>query len=132
MGALNTRTDPATVVTGKVVVIKVNVDEIIFTLQATSAVSGCSGQEFLPVFCHEDGSRSSWTSQCSGQTKCGGIVFSRICHLQRGTGTQIIIVLMNLIYITPSLSQAYPEYLVTYLIVKPEARVDDEISAETP
>ena len=28
--------------------------------------------------------------------------------------------------------KAYPEYLVSYLIVKPEPRADDEISVSTP
>jgi tankyrase len=28
--------------------------------------------------------------------------------------------------------QAYPEYLVSYLIVKPEPKADDEVSINTP
>ena len=66
-----------------------------------------------------------------GRPSVGGLSFPEYV-IYRGEQVQIINVLINLIYITTSLSQAYPEYLVTYLIVKPEARVDDEISAETP
>ena len=66
-----------------------------------------------------------------GRPSVGGLSFPEYV-IYRGEQVEMINVLINLIYITPSLSQAYPEYLVTYLIVKPEARVDDEISAETP
>ena len=37
---------------------------------------------------------------------------------------------MGNIDITMTVFQAYPEYLVTYLIVKPEARSEDELAIE--
>ena len=95
---LSTRIDPVTAATGEVIAIKVNLDEIIVTFQTIIAVSSCPGQEFLSVFCHEDGSRSSRPPQCGGQTKCGGIVLSGICHLQRGAGTYCIFVFNNVIF----------------------------------
>ena len=130
MGVLNTRIDLATVVTGEMRGSFRHSLLISDILQTIVAVSRGSRKEFLPVLSNEDGPRSSRSPLSGWETQCWRSLIPGVCHLQRRTGEidqpLIATILCFLCF------QAYPEYLVTYLIVKPENQLEDGVTIANP